>query len=99
MNFGTNSWTATLALIAADKSTGAVTTLDGVHFVNWPGGGGGNTISGHSFEGGVNGDLNGRFYGPNAAEYGADFHIMMPNPSGQDSNRQEFWGIAVGKKN
>ena len=43
--------------------------------------------------------MNGLFFGPDAAEFGAAFRFDINSPTGQSSSSSTFAGVTVGKKN
>jgi len=47
---------------------------------------------------GGNGFLNGYFFGPNAAEYGATFILNLNSSTGQSGDSSTFAGVTLGRK-
>jgi hypothetical protein len=87
-NFATSAFTASVNLDATVQATNVVTTLAPKTFS-------GNIINGTTFGSAFDGFL-GRFFGPNAAEFGATFNF-----NGNDPVIGSFGvsGVALGKRN
>lgn len=106
VNFGAGTASMVLALSATDVLNGATSSLGNVTFGGNLGGfcpGGCPTNAflltvapGSGFA--SNGSMNGFFYGPNAAEFGAAFKFDVPSPNGQSSSSSTFAGVTVGKR-
>lgn len=107
VDFGTGTASMVLALTATDVMTGAASALGNVTFGGNLGGfcpGGCPTnafaLSVNPATGGAStGSLNGFFYGPNAAEFGAAFKFDINSTNGQAASSSTFAGVTVGKRN
>lgn len=103
-NFGTGLYSMVLSLISTDKSSGASRTMGDFTYAgtagsNCPGSCPTNafllTATGANL---FNSFMNGKFFGPSAAEFGANFQLNIGVPGGGPSENSSFAGITVGKK-
>lgn len=108
IDFATRSGTASLAMNATDRISGAQMSIGTFDFL---GGNGTITRDGHNkfsyyatgfsnlpAGGNVSGSFAGAFYGPSAAEFGGGFSLTVSDGSGQAANDSQFVGVAVGKR-
>jgi hypothetical protein len=85
-NFATSSFASALTIAARDTATNAVTNLAPINYAG--------TINGSTFS--TSGDdMVGRFYGPNAAEFGAVFSKRVNDPT---IGTVDLIGVTVGKR-
>ncbi|NJC04372.1 lipopolysaccharide export system protein LptA [Sphingomonas kaistensis] len=94
IDFGAMTWTGSLALRGAPF--GSTATPGTIGTFGYSGQVATNGFFGNASTPGTFGSLMGRFYGPGAAEIGANWNIGGTDPNGQ---RFELQGITVGRKN
>ena len=104
VDFGAGTASMVLALTTTDAVSGAASSLGNVTFGGnlggfCPGGCPTNAFALAVTGGASTGSMNGLFYGPNAAEFGAAFRFDISSPNGQSSSSSTFAGVTVGKRN
>ncbi|HEY6814630.1 MAG TPA: hypothetical protein VI168_03730 [Croceibacterium sp.] len=106
VNFGTNVASLAMTLTATNLDTSATTALGSFTYGgaiggSCPGGCDTNTfVLFNTTAGGSSGAADGRFYGPEAAEFGAAFTLNLPaTTAGNAATSSTFAGVTVGKKN
>ena len=93
-DFGSDTFTSTLNLVANDSAHSSIGSFDFGGTIAHDGDGNSNFFGNTSAYPAYAGQMNGGFFGPNADEFGAVWTLLQDGPSG----RMTAYGAAAGKK-